>query len=177
MNRPTVHFSDDSLRKVGDSNPRYGNPHGSLANCWFQPLTQPSSRKSLPNQQASFSNAVAKVLLFSGSTKFFSDYFSIKMHFFCNPLIFRTPFFWLFFFENAVSCKNAEKSAKSAELYASVKRVWKAYDWDYKHILFYEKIKKGRFPTWEICLFKRKGSLDDVMKLRMSVTFESSPLL
>ena len=26
MNRPTVHFSDDSLRKVGDSNPRYGKP-------------------------------------------------------------------------------------------------------------------------------------------------------
>ena len=89
-------FFEVSLRKVGDSNPRYGYPHGSLANCWFQPLTQPSSRKSLPNQQASFSNAVAKVLLFSGSTKFFSDYFSIKMHFFCNPLIFRTPFFGFF---------------------------------------------------------------------------------
>ena len=29
-------------RKLGDSNPRYGNPHGSLANCWFQPLTQTS---------------------------------------------------------------------------------------------------------------------------------------
>ena len=22
-----------------DSNPRYGNPYGSLANCWFKPLT------------------------------------------------------------------------------------------------------------------------------------------
>ena len=157
MNRPTVHFSDDSLRKVGDSNPRYGNPHGSLANCWFQPLTQPSSRKSLPNQQASFSNAVAKVLLFSGSTKFFSDYFSIKMHFFCNPLIFRTPFFWLFFFKNAVSWKNAVKSAKSAELDASVKRVWKAYDWDYKHILFYEKIKKADFQPGKSAFLKGKG--------------------
>ena len=29
-------------RKVGDSNPRYGNPYVSLANWWFQPLTQPS---------------------------------------------------------------------------------------------------------------------------------------
>ena len=27
-----------------DSNPRYGNPYGSLANCWFQPLTHPSKR-------------------------------------------------------------------------------------------------------------------------------------
>ena len=32
------------LRKEGDSNPRYGNPYGSLANCWFQPLTHPSLR-------------------------------------------------------------------------------------------------------------------------------------
>ena len=31
-----------SARKLGDSNPRYGNPYGSLANCWFQPLTQTS---------------------------------------------------------------------------------------------------------------------------------------
>ena len=31
-------------RKVGDSNPRYGNPYVSLANWWFQPLTQPSKR-------------------------------------------------------------------------------------------------------------------------------------
>ena len=31
------------VRKLGDSNPRYGNPYGSLANCWFQPLTQTSS--------------------------------------------------------------------------------------------------------------------------------------
>ena len=33
------------LRKLGDSNPRYGNPYGSLANCWFQPLTQTSKRR------------------------------------------------------------------------------------------------------------------------------------
>ena len=31
-----------SLRKLGDSNPRNGYPFGSLANCWFQPLTQTS---------------------------------------------------------------------------------------------------------------------------------------
>ena len=33
------------LRKEGDSNPRYGNPYGSLANCWFQPLTHPSKMR------------------------------------------------------------------------------------------------------------------------------------
>ncbi len=32
-----------SLRKRGDSNPRYSYPYDSLANCWFQPLTHPSS--------------------------------------------------------------------------------------------------------------------------------------
>ena len=30
------------LRKLGDSNPRYGCPYVSLANWWFQPLTQTS---------------------------------------------------------------------------------------------------------------------------------------
>ena len=29
-------------RKLGDSNPRYGYPYVSLANWWFQPLTQTS---------------------------------------------------------------------------------------------------------------------------------------
>ena len=29
-----------TLRRVGDSNPRYSYPYGSLANYWFQPLTQ-----------------------------------------------------------------------------------------------------------------------------------------
>src|SRR5450759_2028595 len=28
-----------SLRREGDSNPRYSFPYGSLANCWFKPLT------------------------------------------------------------------------------------------------------------------------------------------
>ena len=35
---------------MGDSNPRYGIPYVSLANWWFQPLTQPSLR--LPFQSA-----------------------------------------------------------------------------------------------------------------------------
>ena len=33
-------------RKLGDSNPRYGNPYVSLANWWFQPLTQTSNTSS-----------------------------------------------------------------------------------------------------------------------------------
>ena len=35
-------FSEYLKRKEGDSNPRYGYPYDSLANCWFQPLTHPS---------------------------------------------------------------------------------------------------------------------------------------
>ncbi len=35
-------FSEYLQRKEGDSNPRYGIPYDSLANCWFQPLTHPS---------------------------------------------------------------------------------------------------------------------------------------
>ena len=34
---------ESRLRKLGDSNPRYGYPYGSLASCWFQPLTQTSN--------------------------------------------------------------------------------------------------------------------------------------
>jgi hypothetical protein len=30
------------VRREGDSNPRYGYPYGSLANCWFKPLTHRS---------------------------------------------------------------------------------------------------------------------------------------
>ena len=36
-------------RKEGDSNPRYGNPHVSLANWGFQPLTHPSLMVLLSN--------------------------------------------------------------------------------------------------------------------------------
>ena len=46
MNRPSFFcLFRKAQRKLGDSNPRYGNPHGSLANCWFQPLTQTSLPK------------------------------------------------------------------------------------------------------------------------------------
>ncbi len=38
------------MRKLGDSNPRYGYPYGSLANCWFQPLTQTSKCSAYGNR-------------------------------------------------------------------------------------------------------------------------------
>ena len=55
------------LRKLGDSNPRYGCPYVSLANWWFQPLTQ----TSFPHL---FSNAVQKYNIFriyKGITPYF----------------------------------------------------------------------------------------------------------
>ena len=41
---------ESRLRKLGDSNPRYGYPYGSLANCWFQPLTQTSKCSAYGNR-------------------------------------------------------------------------------------------------------------------------------
>jgi hypothetical protein len=37
-----------ALRREGDSNPRYSYPYGSLANCWFKPLTHLSLRPPKP---------------------------------------------------------------------------------------------------------------------------------
>ena len=61
-------------RKLGDSNPRYGYPHGSLANCWFQPLTQ----TSLAVCTAAFSlKCGAKVSYIFVTCKFFRMFFLI----------------------------------------------------------------------------------------------------
>ena len=38
-NNPAVGGVIKALRREGDSNPRYSYPYGSLANCWFKPLT------------------------------------------------------------------------------------------------------------------------------------------
>ena len=54
------------LRKLGDSNPRYGNPYVSLANWWFQPLTQTSF---LVQGTSCFLFAGAKVDTFFDMTK------------------------------------------------------------------------------------------------------------
>jgi hypothetical protein len=42
INNPADGGVSDTLRREGDSNPRYGYPYGSLANCWFKPLTHRS---------------------------------------------------------------------------------------------------------------------------------------
>ena len=62
------------LRKVGDSNPRYGNPYVSLANWWFQPLTQPSLLLSSVAKLALSSKASAKVIHFFESNKIFTSF-------------------------------------------------------------------------------------------------------
>ena len=43
MQIPWNFYIASVLRKLGDSNSWYDNSHGSLANCWFQPLTQTSN--------------------------------------------------------------------------------------------------------------------------------------
>ena len=52
-----------TLRKEGDSNPRYGYPYDSLANCWFQPLTHPSPRLSV------IRHALSEMLFFESACK------------------------------------------------------------------------------------------------------------
>ena len=53
-------ISEYLKRREGDSNPRYGNPHVSLANWWFQPLTHPSSQGSIDRVAKHFFNAVQR---------------------------------------------------------------------------------------------------------------------
>ena len=44
INNPAGAGFIQSLRREGDSNPRYSFPYGSLANCWFKPLTHLSNK-------------------------------------------------------------------------------------------------------------------------------------
>ena len=62
------------LRKKGDSNPRYGYPYDSLANCWFQPLTHPSGSKAeMPAWP--FFNCGAKIMKRASCTKQKADFY------------------------------------------------------------------------------------------------------
>ena len=75
-------LDEDALeRKLGDSNPRYGNPHVSLANWWFQPLTQTSllPRISLPFSRC-FPQLRCKGSFFSLNLQAFGALFSNKTH-------------------------------------------------------------------------------------------------
>ena len=70
------------MRKEGDSNPRYGNPYGSLANCWFQPLTHPSLKDpEVRNRGVISLIAGAKVQLFFEPCKFLSYFFRFSLIF------------------------------------------------------------------------------------------------
>ena len=77
MNPPRLCFAIRNQRKLGDSNPRYGYPHGSLANCWFQPLTQTSIRLKLTG--ALFLNCECKGIGFYCNHQMFSVLFYDKM--------------------------------------------------------------------------------------------------
>ncbi len=83
MNRPTL-----ALRKEGDSNPRYGNPHVSLANWWFQPLTHPSSQGSYNRVAKHCSQMRCKGSAFFRTTKTFCKFFSKKFHFLIFTLLY-----------------------------------------------------------------------------------------
>ena len=63
------------LRKVGDSNPRYGKPARQFSKLVVSATHPTFLLNSVSESQASFSNAIAKVLNFFGSTKFFPYFF------------------------------------------------------------------------------------------------------
>ena len=78
MNRPTDIFENPGGRR-GIRTPGTRNSYGSLANCWFQPLTHPSGFISeLPSIVL---KCGAKVRLIFHSTKFSGKYFSKKVYF------------------------------------------------------------------------------------------------
>ena len=71
-------------RKLGDSNPRYDYSYGSLANYWFQPLTQTSlfsQSDKLPNCFNHLLIAGAKVAQYFHTSKYFTHFFLKKSSF------------------------------------------------------------------------------------------------
>ena len=81
MNPPSsekVQIGFDLRRKVGDSNPRYGNPYVSLANWWFQPLTQPSKSLEKFLAEPLLSNAMQRYNIFLKPPNFFINFFLIS---------------------------------------------------------------------------------------------------
>ena len=76
MNPPRL-FESRKQRKLGDSNPRYGYPYGSLANYWFQPLTQTSIRLKLTG--ALFLNCECKGSIYFQYHQMFLLFFLVKV--------------------------------------------------------------------------------------------------
>ena len=71
-------------RKLGDSNPRYGCPYVSLANWWFQPLTQTSFLLRFladSNRRTRFCRPLTKPLIQGTNISIFACYrcFSIAV--------------------------------------------------------------------------------------------------
>ena len=58
-----IWLMDFFLRKGRDSNSWYGYPYDSLANCWFQPLTHPSPRRSV------LGHVMSEMLFFESACK------------------------------------------------------------------------------------------------------------
>ena len=77
-------FNRPCLRKLGDSNPRYSHPYGSLANYWFQPLTQTSSACLLGLPKSTFSQMRCKGTHFSWNLQIFFRFFWFQRQFSCR---------------------------------------------------------------------------------------------
>ena len=74
MNRPTDIFENPGGRR-GIRTPGTRNSYGSLANCWFQPLTHPS-RVRYRIAKHCLSNAGAKLAIYFRPAKFIGIFFS-----------------------------------------------------------------------------------------------------
>lgn len=73
MNRPTDIFENSGGRR-GIRTPGTRNSYGSLANCWFQPLTHPS-RVRYRIAKHCLSNAGAKLAIYFRPAKFIGIFF------------------------------------------------------------------------------------------------------
>ena len=103
---PLDYLEKSLLRKLGDSNPRYGYPYVSLANWWFQPLTQTSFLLRFladSNRRTRFCRPLTKPLIQGTNISTFS------LAIVCFPIASAKV---LLFFESAsVSMKNFQEIA------------------------------------------------------------------
>ena len=112
MNRPFLYISAQLKkgRKEGDSNPRYENSHGSLANCWFQPLTHPSFDGLYPIRQALFLNAVQRYKNILICPRLFHSFFR-------NILFFASNIFKRYLTMNFVLYRNEKQGVLFSTIY------------------------------------------------------------
>lgn len=86
MNRPTDIFENPGGRR-GIRTPGTRNSYGSLANCWFQPLTHPS-RVRYRIAKHCLSNAGAKLAIYFRPAKFIGIFFLKIFLFAVSPYLF-----------------------------------------------------------------------------------------